>query len=142
MFTGDEFIGVMILAVALGITNRYVAVSVSGNSGQAMDDTLTFVPGDTITMQMELKQGSGAGSSTWVFSTPDGRALSVPYRKNGVSAGRLRCVFVDGFCTFNFPVTADMHGDLSIEQSDLTPFGGNQVVLLSEVKVSVEKESA
>ena len=125
-----------------GPTNRYVAVNITGNSGLATDGTLTFIPGDTIAITMTLKVSSEAGAATWGYSTPSGVALSVPYRKNGVFAGRLRCPFVNGVCSFNFPVTEDMHGDLSINQEDLTPFSGNQVVLLNEINVIVEKASA
>ena len=100
------------------------------------------MPGDIIQITMTLKVSPEAGAATWPYSTPTGVALSVPYRKNGIFAGRLRCPFVNGVCNFNFPVTDDMHGDLSIEQADLTPFGGNQVVLLNEIKVIVEKASA
>ena len=125
-----------------GPTKRYVAVDISGNSGFATDGTLTFIPGDIIQITMTLKVSSDAGAATWGYSTPTGVALSVPYRKNGTFAGRLRCPFVSGVCSFNFPVTEDMHGDLSIDQEDLTPFGGNQVVLLNEISVIVEKASA
>ena len=125
-----------------GPTNRYAAVEISGNSGLATDGTLTFIPGDTIAITITLKVSSEAGAATLDYSTPEGVALSVPYRKNRMFAGRLRCPFVNGVCSFNFPVTEDMHGDLSIEQADLTPFGGNQVELLNEINVIVEKASA
>ena len=123
-------------------TSRYVAVDISGNSGQAMDGTKTFIPGDVVNITMTLKSGPDAGDPVWVFSTPPGVFLSVPYRKNNRFAGRIRCAFVDGVCVFNFPVTDDLHGDLSIRQADLVPFGGNQVVLLDQVNISVEKASA
>jgi hypothetical protein len=125
-----------------GPTERYVAVDISGNSGFATDGTLTFIPGDIIQITMTLKVSSDAGAATLEYSTDPGVALSVPYRKNGVFAGRLRCPFVGGVCSFNLPVTEDMHGDLSIKQADLTPFGGNQVELLNEINVIVEKASA
>ena len=125
-----------------GPTKRYVSITIGGNSSQAMDDTLTFIPGDTISISMELKKGPEPDSETWTFSTPPGRTLSVPIRKDGLMAGRLRCAFVNGVCNFNLPITEKLIGDLTINQADLTPFSGNQVVLLNEIKISVEIASA
>lgn len=126
--------------------NRYVEVNISGNSSLAFDGTKTFVPGDVVAIAMTLKTGPEPDAPTWKISTPVGITLSVAYRKNGVFAGRLRCAFVKGVCTFNLPVTEAMHGDISIKQADITPFelGGekNLVVLTNEVAISVEKASS